>query len=110
MDFMCDQFLTRPGLPQDENGGFGWGHQFDLANELPKDSALAYQIAESFGLDNLLLQIGIAEFQLRLETLDFLKGLRIGHHGGNMVTNNGAPRPDILILANVSTKVPRQHT
>src|SRR4051794_16342944 len=50
------------------------------------------------------------EFQLRLETLDFLKSPRVGNHGRNVVTNNGAPGSEVLIVSQVSTKVPRQYT
>src|SRR6266404_1273670 len=108
MDFVRDQFLTRPGLPQDENGGFSWRHHFDLPNELAKDSTLAYQIAEGFGLNDFLLQIGIVEFQLRLETLDFLEGTCVGNSGTYVVTEELAPWTSFL--ANFGPQIPSHNS
>src|SRR3974377_1502334 len=73
VDFVRDQFLACPGLSQDEHGRFGRRHQVNLADELPQGSALAYQFAESLGLDDFLLQISILEFQLCLQPLNLFK-------------------------------------
>ncbi len=72
------------------------GHHFDLADELAQGSALAYQVAKRFSLHDFLLQIGVLEFQLRLQTLDFLNGPGIGDQGGDVVGNDGTPRPGVL--------------
>jgi len=97
VDFVCHQFLARPGLAQDEHGGFRRGDHVNLVNNLSQCGTLANQIAERFGLNHRFLQVSVLKFQLGLEGLDLLKGPRIGDGSPQMISKDPPPGQEFLL-------------
>ena len=78
-----------------------------MTDQLANWPALAHQVAERSRLDDLLLEIGVLQFQLRLEILNFLERPRIDDDGRNVVREDEAPGPGVL--AEFSASVPCQY-
>jgi hypothetical protein len=91
VDFVGNQFFASPGVSQNENRSFGGRHQVNLADDLAQGGAPADEIAKGFSFRHLFLQIGILQFKLRLEPLDFLKGPCVGDGGTNVIRKDSAP-------------------
>src|SRR5690349_1830899 len=91
VDFVGDQFLARSRLTENKHRSLRGRDQVNLVHDVFECGTLADQIAKGLGLDHGFLQITILKLQLRLQTLDFLKGTRVGDCGSNMIREYPCP-------------------
>jgi hypothetical protein len=99
VDFAGDQLLAGAGFTEDEDRGVGGGDESNLADDLAEGGALADEITERFGFDDLLAQVGVLLLELGLEALDLLEGAGVGDGPGDVVGED-AP-PDFRALGDV---------
>src|SRR5579859_3638117 len=96
VDFVRDQFLAGAAFTQDQHRRLSRRDEVNLTDDVPQRRTLAYQFAEGFGFDDFLLQVGVLDFQLRFEALDFLERPRVGDGGAEVIGVNLVPGTSIL--------------
>src|SRR5882672_7198147 len=96
VDFSRDQLFAGARLTRNKHRSLRWRDQINLLDDLSQGGALADELAEGLGLHHFLLQIGVMNFELRFEPLDFLEGACVGNGGTHVVTEELAPGTSLL--------------
>src|ERR1035441_1559612 len=96
VDFPGDEFLAGAGFTENEHRGVRERPPVDLVEQLLDGRRLADDIAESLGLADFLLKVGVFELQMRLQPLDFLEGAGIDNRPGDFIRKYAQPRRPFL--------------
>jgi len=86
------QLFAGAGLTEDQDGGVGWRHHLDLAQQPLHRRVLPNDVPESLGLAHFLLQVKILQLELRPQPLDLLERPRVYNRAGDFIGKNPQPR------------------
>ena len=77
MNLLRDEFLARPRFAENQDARIGWSDQLNLLKYVTQRRALAYDVTVSTRFRNFLAQVGVLQFELPAEGLDFLERTRV---------------------------------
>jgi len=86
-----DQFLTGPGLSQQQHARVRGGHALDLPKDSLQGGALADDVAKGEGLPHLVSQVVSLQFDLLSKSSELLEGAGIGEGDRGLIRKGSEP-------------------